>query len=45
MSNSKKILPILCTILVLNINLHSAESKIMAKEIISTENAPQAIGP
>ena len=45
MRNSKKILPILCTILVLNINLQSEESKIMAKEIISTENAPQAIGP
>ena len=45
MSNSKKILPILCTILVLNINLQSEESKIMAKEIISTKNAPQAIGP
>ena len=38
MSNSKKILPILCTILVLNINLQSEESKIMAKEIISNEN-------
>ena len=45
MRNSKKILPILCTILVLSINLQSEESKIMAKEIISTENAPQAIGP
>ena len=45
MRNSKKILPILCTILVLNINLQSEESKIMSKEIISTENAPQAIGP
>ena len=45
MRNSKKILPILCTILVLNINLQSEESKIMAKEIISTKNAPQAIGP
>ena len=45
MRNSKKILPILCTILLLNINLQSEESKIMAKEIISTENAPQAIGP
>ena len=45
MRNSKKFLLILCTILVLNINLQSEESKIMSKEIISTKNAPQAIGP
>ena len=45
MKNSKKILFFLCTILVITILIFSTESKIMPKEIISTTNAPQAIGP
>ncbi len=45
MINSKKILFFLCTILVIVILIFSTESKIMPKEIISTTNAPQAIGP
>ena len=45
MKNSKKILFFLCTILVTAILIFSTESKIMPKEIISTTNAPQAIGP
>ena len=45
MKNSKKILFFLCTILVIVILIFSTESKIMPKEIISTTNAPQAIGP
>jgi len=45
MKNSKKILFFLCTILVIAILIFSTESKIMPKEIISTTNAPQAIGP
>ena len=45
MKNSKKILFFLCTIPVIAILIYSTESKIMSKEIISTTNAPQAIGP
>jgi len=45
MKNSKKILFFLCTIPVVAILIFSTESKIMPKEIISTTNAPQAIGP
>ena len=45
MKNSKKILFFLCTIPVIAILIYSTESKIMPKEIISTTNAPQAIGP
>ena len=45
MKNSKKILFFLCTIPVIAILIFSMESKIMPKEIISTTNAPQAIGP
>jgi reactive intermediate/imine deaminase len=45
MKNSKKILFFLCTIPVIAILIFSTESKIMPKEIISTTNAPQAIGP
>ena len=45
MRNSKKLLLILCTISVIPNNLYSEESKEMSKEIISTDNAPQAIGP
>ena len=45
MKNSKKILFFLCTILVIAILIFSTELKIMPKEIISTTNAPQAIGP
>ena len=45
MKNSKKILFFLCTIPVIAILIFSTESKIMPKEIISTTNVPQAIGP
>ena len=45
MKNSKKILFFLCTIPVIVILIFSMESKEMPKEIISTTNAPQAIGP
>ncbi len=45
MRNSKKLLLILCTISVIPNNLYSEESKKMPKEIISTDTAPQAIGP
>ena len=45
MKNSKKILLFLCTISVIVILIFSTESKMMPKEIISTTNAPQAIGP
>ena len=45
MKNSKKILFFLCTIPVIAILIYSTESKIMPKEIISTTNAHQAIGP
>ena len=45
MRNSKKLLLILCTISFISNNLYSEESKKMPKEIISTDNAPQAIGP
>ncbi len=45
MRNSKKLLLILCTISFIPNNLYSEELKKMPKEIISTDNAPQAIGP
>ena len=45
MKNSKKIIFFLCTIQVIVILIFSTESKKMPKEIISTTNAPQAIGP
>jgi reactive intermediate/imine deaminase len=45
MRNSKKQLLFLCTISVLSILIFSKELNQMSKEIISTENAPQAIGP
>ena len=45
MRNSKKLLLILCTISFIPNNLYSEESKKMPKEIISTDDAPQAIGP
>ena len=45
MRNRKKLLLILCTISVIPNNLYSEESKKMSKEIISTDNAPHAIGP
>ena len=45
MRNSKKLLLILCTISFTPNNLYSEESKKMPKEIITTDNAPQAIGP
>lgn len=35
----------LCTILILTISIFSKELNQMSKEIISTKNAPQAIGP
>ena len=45
MRNSKKQILFLCTISVLSILIFSKELNQMSKEIISTENAPQAIGP
>ncbi len=45
MRNSNKLLFILCTISLISNNLYSEDSKKMPKEIISTDNAPQAIGP
>ena len=45
MKNSKKILLFLCTIPLISILIFSMESIKMPKEIISTTNAPQAIGP
>ena len=45
MKNSKKILLFLCTIPIISILIFSMESIKMPKEIISTTNAPQAIGP
>ena len=45
MRNSKKILFFLCTIPLVSNLILSEEPKKMKKEIISTENAPQAIGP
>ena len=45
MRNSKKRLLFLCTIPLLSILIFSKELNQMSKEIISTENAPQAIGP
>ncbi len=45
MKNSKKILLFLCTIPIISILIFSTESTKMPKEIISTTNAPQAIGP
>tara|TARA_B100001741_G_C16388051_1_gene521094 strand:- start:317 stop:787 length:471 start_codon:yes stop_codon:yes gene_type:complete len=44
MKNSKKILLFLCTIPIISILIFSMESIKMPKEIISTTNAPQAIG-
>ena len=45
MKNSKKSLLFLCTIPIISILIFSMESIKMPKEIISTTNAPQAIGP
>ena len=45
MRNSKKRLLFLCTIPLLSILIFSKELNQLSKEIISTENAPQAIGP
>ena len=45
MRNSKKRLLFLCTIPLLSILIFSKELNQVSKEIISTENAPQAIGP
>jgi reactive intermediate/imine deaminase len=45
MRNSKKQLLFLCTIPLLSTLIFSKEINDMSKEIISTENAPQAIGP
>ena len=45
MINSKKISIFLFTILLISILIFSQEIIKMSKEIISTENAPQAIGP
>ena len=45
MKNSKKFLFFLCTIPIIVFFIFSMESKKMSKEIISTTNAPQAIGP
>jgi reactive intermediate/imine deaminase len=45
MINSKIGLLFLCTILILTISIFSKELNQMSKEIISTKNAPQAIGP
>ena len=45
MINSKIGVLFLCTILILTISISSKELNQMSKEIISTKNAPQAIGP
>jgi reactive intermediate/imine deaminase len=45
MRNSKKQFLVLCTIPLLSTLIFSKEINEMSKEIISTENAPQAIGP
>ena len=45
MRNSKKQFLFLCTIPLLSSLIFSKEINEMSKEIISTENAPQAIGP
>ena len=45
MINSKIGVLFLCTILILTISIFSNELNQMSKEIISTKNAPQAIGP
>lgn len=45
MINSKIGALFLCTILILTISIFSKELNQMSKEIISTKNAPQAIGP
>ena len=45
MINSKIGVHFLCTILILTISIFSKELNQMSKEIISTKNAPQAIGP
>jgi reactive intermediate/imine deaminase len=45
MRNSEKISLFLCTILLISNFVYSKEFNQMPKEIISTNNAPQAIGP
>ena len=45
MRNSKKTSLFLCTILLISNFVYSKEFNQMSKEIISTNNAPQAIGP
>tara|TARA_B100001939_G_C16932949_1_gene614727 strand:- start:896 stop:1366 length:471 start_codon:yes stop_codon:yes gene_type:complete len=45
MRNKKKILIFLCTIPLISNFIYSKEFNHMSKEIISTKNAPQAIGP
>jgi|TARA_X000001036_G_scaffold87765_2_gene79812 reactive intermediate/imine deaminase len=45
MKNSKKILLFLCTIPLISNYIFAKEPINMSKEIISTNNAPQAIGP
>tara|TARA_B100001559_G_scaffold243470_1_gene206517 strand:+ start:2404 stop:2874 length:471 start_codon:yes stop_codon:yes gene_type:complete len=45
MTNSKKILIFLCTIPLISNFIYSKEFNQMSKEIISTNNAPLAIGP
>tara|TARA_B100000927_G_C16429034_1_gene454741 strand:+ start:370 stop:840 length:471 start_codon:yes stop_codon:yes gene_type:complete len=45
MKNSKKLLLFLCTISFISILILLLEPNKMTKEIITTENAPQAIGP
>ena len=45
MINSKIGVLFLCTILILTISIFFKELNQMSKEIISTKNAPQAIGP
>ena len=45
MRNSKKVILFLCTIPLISNFIFSKEPKKMSKEIISTNKAPQAIGP
>tara|TARA_B100000965_G_scaffold156293_1_gene130223 strand:- start:3442 stop:3912 length:471 start_codon:yes stop_codon:yes gene_type:complete len=45
MRNSKKVILFLCTIPLISNFIFSKEPHKMTKEIISTNNAPQAIGP
>jgi len=45
MRNSKKVIPFLCTISLISNFIFSKELNKMSKEIISTNKAPQAIGP